>query len=212
MSDNQKPSLKQQRAQKRAAQLEEYKKKEASHKRNRLIGIVLSIMSPVVIAIVVTIIIVSAQTKPVPLGLQTWDDLEATHVEGSVNYEMTPPAGGPHNPTWLNCGIYDAPQVDENAVHSLEHGAVWITYDPAETTAAELAELRDLTPATFAILSPYSGLGPSMAISAWGAQLRFTDVYDPAVADFFQAYWRSSNAPEPGAPCTGALDGPGRVS
>jgi hypothetical protein len=55
------------------------------------------------------------------------------HVGGNIDYDQDlgiPPAGGPHNPSWQNCGFYDELVRDENAVHSLEHGAVWITYQP----------------------------------------------------------------------------------
>ena len=52
-----------------------------------------------------------------------------------------PPVGGAHDPEWLECGAYDAPVRDENAVHDLEHGTVWITYDgparPADVAALE---------------------------------------------------------------------------
>jgi hypothetical protein len=213
MSDARKPSAKRQRADKRAAQLEEFRRKEAARKRNRLIGTVLSIVGIVaVIAVVVTVIVINVQPKPVVLGVQTWEGLEGTHVEGTVDYEMTPPAGGPHNAAWLNCAIYDEPQVDEYGVHALEHGAIWITYDPAQTSDEDIEALRELTPDTYAILSPYPGIGSAMAISAWGAQLRFDDPSDPAVQEFIDTYWRSADAPEPGAPCTGAIDGPGKVS
>jgi hypothetical protein len=54
----------------------------------------------------------------------------ANHVNGTVDYPTSPPAGGNHNPVWQNCGFYTEAVVPELAVHSLEHGAVWITYRP----------------------------------------------------------------------------------
>jgi len=47
---------------------------------------------------------------------------------------------------WLACGVYDEAVRDENAVHDLEHGTVWITHDPGlpaddvERLAAELPD------------------------------------------------------------------------
>jgi hypothetical protein len=216
------PTIKEQRAQKRAAQLEMYKKKEAAAKRNRIIGIVAAIVALLlVVGTVATVLVLGATPQQVDEQLvsgdyeerlQVFPDLEATHTEARVTYDQTPPVGGPHNPGWLNCGVYDEEQTDENVVHTLEHGAVWITYDPAATTDEEIAALIALAPETYTVISPYGGLGEAMAISAWGAQLRFTDVDDPAVEDFLTEFWRSPTSPEPNAPCTGAIDGPGRVS
>ena len=52
------------------------------------------------------------------------------HTLSAVVYPQTPPAGGEHHPTGLNCGIYSEAVPNVNAVHALEHGAVWVTYDP----------------------------------------------------------------------------------
>lgn len=218
------PTVKEQRAEKRAAQMELFKKQEAARKRNRLLGIVGAIVALLlVVGTVVTVVVLNVnpprQNTPEALTsgdyekrLQLYPDLQAGHTDTRVSYDQTPPVGGPHNPAWLNCGVYDEKQQNENAVHSLEHGAVWITYDPATTTDDEIAALVALAPDTYTIVSPYPGIGDAMAISAWGAQLRFTDVDDPAVTDFLTQFWQSADAPEPGAPCTGAIDGPGKVS
>jgi hypothetical protein len=88
---------------------------------------------------------------------------------------------------------------------------VWVAYNPATTTDAEIAALVALVPDTYTVISPYEGID-EMAISAWGAQLFFSDVGDPVVEEFLTEFWRSPNSPEPNAPCTGALDGPGKVS
>lgn len=214
------PTIKEQRAAKRAAQLEAFKKKEATAKRNRLLGIIAAVVALVlVVGTVATVLVLNSlpQQREVISGdyadrLQLYPDLDATHTESRVSYDQSPPVGGPHNPAWLNCGVYDEEQQNENVVHTLEHGAVWIAYDPATTTDDEIAALVALAPDTYTVISPYEGLGDAKAISAWGAQLLFTDVDDPAVEDFLDEFWRSPDSPEPTAPCTGALDGPGKVS
>jgi hypothetical protein len=86
---------------------------------------------------------------------------------------------------------------------------VWITYRP-DLPAADVATLKALTPSTYAVLSPYEGLDAPVAISAWGAQLKVSDPADPALQAFIDTYWKSADAPEPGAPCTGGLDAPGK--
>ena len=44
--------------------------------------------------------------------------VEQAHVQTPVAYAQSPPAGGEHNPVWLNCGTNPSPVRNENAVHS----------------------------------------------------------------------------------------------
>jgi hypothetical protein len=136
-------------------------------------------------------------------GIVTFSGLARDHVNGPITYPQVPPVGGPHNPVWLNCGIYDQPAPNENAVHSLEHGAVWITYQP-DLPAADVAQLRSLVRGhTYVILSPYPGLPARVIASAWGVQLRATGADDPRLAQFIKTYEQGPQTPEPGAPCNG---------
>ncbi len=222
MPDPAKPTVKQQRDARRAEKVAAMQKQMATQKRNQRIGLIGGIVGGVlVLALIVTFVIVSATPKVDPSsikidGIKTFGTLSATHVDGTVDYEadygMNPPAGGNHNAVWLNCGVYDQPQENEHAVHALEHGAVWITYDPDALTADQLASLRNKTPSTYAILSPYPGLPAPVVISAWSAQVQLDGVDDPRLDEFIKKYRLSQDAPEPGAACTGALDGPGKLS
>ncbi len=146
-------------------------------------------------------------------GVQTFTGITASHSNGTVNYQQTPPAGGEHAPAWLNCGVYAGPIPNENAVHSLEHGAVWITYDPTVITGEQLRTLRKAIPKTHVILSPYLGLPSSIVASAWGVQLKMSQVNDTRISEFIAKYRGGAGlAPEPGGPCTGGIDGPGKLS
>ena len=222
MPDPSKPTVKQQRDLRRAEKVAALQKQLASQRRNRRIGIAAAITGGVlVLALVIGFVVVNATPKLNPddieiEGLKTFGSVTATHVTTTVDYEadydMNPPAGGNHNATWLNCGIYDQPQQNENAVHALEHGAVWVTYDPDALSEAEVEKLRDEVPSTYSILSPYPGLPAPVVISAWSAQVQLDGADDPRLDSFVQKYWKSASAPEPGASCTGAIDGPGKIS
>lgn len=140
-----------------------------------------------------------------PAGVEKYD-VVGDHVITEVDYEQTPPVGGAHNPLWLNCGVYDEPVFSENAVHSMEHGAVWITYDP-ELDEAAVAQLEASLPSTYAILSPFEGLPSPVVASAWGRRLALDSSDDPQLEKFIAEYRNGGVAPEIGAPCTGASDG-----
>jgi hypothetical protein len=141
-----------------------------------------------------------------PDDVKTYDVGPAgKHTTGNVDYEQSPPAGGPHNPVWQNCGFYDEPIRDENAVHSLEHGAVWITYSP-DLPQDQVNELQTITQSqTYILTSPYSDLPDNAPVvaSAWGKQVLLDGADDPDLESFINAYRQGPQTPEPGAVCTG---------
>jgi hypothetical protein len=215
-------SVKEQREAKRAEKVAVLKKQQAKEKRNRTVGIVAGSLGAVaVIALVITFVVSSAVPKVDPAdiaikGLKTFDSLTAVHVTTAVDYQaeygMNPPAGGDHNQAWLNCGVYTEPQQNENAVHALEHGAVWVTYDPDALGDAEIETLRDSIPSTYMLLTPYPGLPAPVVASAWGNQVELDGVDDPRLGAFIEKFRQSPDTPEPGAACTGAINGPGKIA
>ncbi|KGJ79691.1 hypothetical protein GY21_03965 [Cryobacterium roopkundense] len=214
-----KATVKEQRAQQRAKKLEVYHRQQKRSLRNRRIGITSAIVGAVaVIGLVVTMVVLTPQAPNYAGGgdgaeidgVLTYENGNG-HVETTVDYEQTPPVGGEHNPAWLNCGIYEEPVPSENAVHSLEHGAIWVTYD-ASMSADELDALKALMPSNYVVLSPFDGLPSPIVLSGWNVQLQVETAEDPRIASFFEQYWKSGTAPELGASCSGAIDAPGKVS
>ena len=70
------------------------------------------------------------------------------HATGAISYKENPPMGGTHNAIWQNCGVYEVPIHNEHAVHSMEHGAVWITYRP-DLPADQIQSLKHQAPPMF---------------------------------------------------------------
>ena len=159
--------------------------------------------------LVVVLLLFRSQSAVVDVeGVMTFDNLPRAHQEGQLTYPQTPPVGGNHNPVWQNCGIYDQPIQNENGVHSLEHGAVWITYQP-DLPAQDIEQLRSLVRGRpYTLLSPYPGLPAPVVASAWGVQLKVDSASDSRLAQFIAKYAQGPQTPEPGAPCTGGVGTP----
>jgi hypothetical protein len=134
------------------------------------------------------------------------------HRTGQITYVETPPVGGAHHVTWQNCGIYETPIHEEHAVHSMEHGAVWITYRPG-LPADQVEELRARARDDYMVLSPFPNLPAPIVVSAWNHQLKLERADDPALRSFIRRYKNNpSNTPEFGASCAGGNAGPAAVN
>jgi putative peptide zinc metalloprotease protein len=147
----------------------------------------------------------SFAARGIPDGVQQVEVTGREHVEGAVNYTTQPPAGGDHAPDWQNCGYYSTPIRDENAVHSLEHGAVWITYRP-DLPREQIQELRGMANSqTYVLVSPYPAQSQPIIASAWGYQLPLASVEDARLDQFVNAFRLGEGAPERGESCTGGI-------
>jgi hypothetical protein len=132
---------------------------------------------------------------------------EPLHTEPGqrVAYTKAPPDGGRHDPVWADCNgaLYEEPVRNEHMVHALEHGAVWIAYDPEQLSGGELGPLVDRVENTpYMMLSPYPGLEEPISLQSWGHQLRLTDPDDERIDQFIAALRTNQyTSPEPGARC-----------
>ena len=125
------------------------------------------------------------------------------HTLGSVAYAQIPPNNGDHSPVWQRCGFYAEPVGNEHAVHTLEHGAVWITFQP-DLPQAQVDVLRAAVQADDELLvSPYPGLPAPEVISAWGGQVQLEAVDDARLEQTLREIRDGFEAPEPGGGCDG---------
>ena len=154
--------------------------------------------SPATSAAVAATTTTSLAPSPID-GVQTYS-VQAAHQTGPISYPQVPPVGGPHNPVWVPCGVYDTPLQNEMAVHSLEHGAIWFTYR-SDLPAADVTALAALAKGRKDILvSPWDDSLPApLVATAWGRQLRLQSASDPRIVQFVTLY--ASQGPERGVPC-----------
>ncbi|MCX4920032.1 DUF3105 domain-containing protein [Streptomyces sp. NBC_00687] len=138
-------------------------------------------------------------------GEKSWEKLSRNHVQTTVDYKMSPAVGGDHDPAWMNCNgdVYDREIKEGNAVHALEHGAVWVTYNDSASSKdiAGLGARVRMTP--YSLMSPYKEQASPITFSAWGKQLNVRSASDPRVEKFLAKYVQGKQTPEPGAACTG---------
>ena len=143
-------------------------------------------------------------------GLQHYLSLSRDHNEDAV-YDISnglPPTGGEHSPQWLNCGIYNTPVEMKNAVHSLEHGAVWLTYQP-DLPANKVADLQTLVRGqSYVIMSPFPDQAAPVVLTAWGLQLVIDKLPDGRIANLIKSYQQGPQTPEIGATCSGGMGEP----
>lgn len=131
------------------------------------------------------------------------------HVTTAVDYgnHSNPPTYGDHHPAEANSqgsitprptGVYTTPQPDEDLVHNLEHGHVWISYNPTLISPSDLAALQEFVRAggndTGVILTPRSRNTVAIAVASWARLLTMSTFNAGDIRDFVLA--NRGKAPE----------------
>lgn len=180
---------------------------EPDRRRRLLLVVVAGALALTLVAMAVGVPLVVAEIRdraaPTLDDVRVFEEVGAEHTNNSVRYDPVPPVGGPHAPAWLECGVYEEQVRDENLVHSLEHGTVWITYDP-DLPVEDVRLLVDALP-NEGILSPYPGQDAPVIATVWARQLLLHGADDDRLPLFLEEYGDGHTAPEPFASCAGGV-------
>lgn len=159
------------------------------------------------LVVVVAIIIVNrpnsgaGDASDASLRGEARDTGEASHTTDPrllVILPGEPPTGGPHFAVPQSVGIYDQQVPDGAAIHSLEHGMVWISYNPGKINDATKRQLRDLGNKydDDVVVSPRPENAMAIAAASWGRLLKL-DAFDKGQLEAFIETNRN-RSPEPG--------------
>jgi hypothetical protein len=144
------------------------------------------------------------QARPLPenppKGIEVYPATTNRTVEGPITYDRKPPTNGNHAPLWQNCGFYEEPIQDRHAVHSMDHGVVWITYRP-DLPRQQLETLRPYGNENYVMVSPYPGQGAPVIATSWRVQLDLNGANDPSLEQFIGEFKISELAPLSGNRC-----------
>jgi hypothetical protein len=197
-------------AQERRAHAEQLRREQErrDRKSRRLFWIGIALVLVVAGGIIAVATVLSGSPKAPAVagnitGLKTYGGLARDHTSAAVKYAQTPPVGGAHSAIWQNAGWYDKPVRNENAVHTLEHAAVWVTYSPTLSAADKTALKAALVGKAYVLTSPFAGLPGPVVASAWGKQVVLDGVSDPRLQQFIAKFANAPTAPEPGGEVTG---------
>ena len=142
-----------------------------------------------------------------PKGLKLYPATTNDTVDGPIDYGRTPPTNGDHDPLWQNCGYYPEPIKDRNALHSVDHGVVWISYSP-DLPKAQVQELRSYAEEDYTIVAPYPNLPAPVVATAWRVQLELDGADDPRLDQFVEDFKNTELAPLSGNRCEGGVGEP----
>ena len=142
-----------------------------------------------------------------PRGIEVYPATTNRTVKGPIEYDRKPPTNGNHDPLWQNCGFYQKPIKDRHAVHSLDHGVVWITYRP-DLPKQQIESLRPYGKESYVIVSPYPDQDAPVIATSWRVQLKLDGADDPRLKRFVNEFRISEIAPLSGNRCTLGVGNP----
>lgn len=175
-------------------EMQRMQQKKASQKR-----IVNWIIACVVIILVVygLFLLISQTTTPRPGESLATQGREHIPVGSPLpEYNSNPPTSGPHYARPTNWGVYQNELEDGNVIHSMEHGGIWISYQPSiDNETKEKLEAIGKKYSGSVVVSPRSANDAPIAIASWGRLEKLTEFDEDLIIEFIKR--NKNKSPEP---------------
>lgn len=110
-------------------------------------------------------------------------------------YNSNPPTSGWHYAEPADWGVHLKELPDEQLIHNVEHGGIWISYkDIDEKTKSALEAVGKRYPRSI-VITPRSANDSKIALVSWGRLEKLDSFDETKIIDFIQA--NINKSPEP---------------
>lgn len=125
-------------------------------------------------------------------GTQVYKGVSREHIQSGTpgsGYNSNPPSSGPHWQGSAKNGIYDKELADEQLIHSLEHGYIWISYksDAPDDVKNKLKEIAE-NDSWKIVLEPRDKNDTMIALVGWARVLNLDNLDEKRIKDFISTY------------------------
>lgn len=161
--------------------------------------------------LIVFIIIIGYKelTKKTPEEIAFKQQVEAVSLDGKVeefeiegrdhispgtkvNYKTNPPTSGGHLATTKKWGVYNKKIEDKMALHSLEHGGIWISYKNMDDESIKILEEIGKSNSQSVIVSPRENNDNNLVVASWGKMMRLETVDKTLIQKYINTYKNQS--------------------
>jgi hypothetical protein len=118
----------------------------------------------------------------------------ANHIgaEQTTTYNTNPPTSGSHWASPAGWGFNDKELPDEQLVHNIEHGGIWITYkDLDEESINRLKDIAKSNSNSVVITKREENNNP-LVVASWGRMMRLTEVDEALIQKYIDTYINQS--------------------
>ncbi|MFZ2522776.1 MAG: DUF3105 domain-containing protein [Minisyncoccia bacterium] len=157
----------------------------------------------IIIWVVITFIILGGiiylSTRPkTPRPGEEFTILGQEHISIGAShapYNSNPPTSGPHYVQPAEWGVYQDELPDEQLIHNLEHGGIWISYKGIDDETKSKIEALVKSYPVGLVITPRLANDSPITLASWGRLLKLDDFDEEKIKEFLKN--NVNKSPEP---------------